>query len=52
MIASYLKIGPSNPSIHLPTVFVIDKNGMIRTQIDDTDVSSEKIIGSIEAALR
>jgi peroxiredoxin len=52
MIASYLKVGPSNPSIHLPTVFVIDKNGMIRTQIDDTDVSSEKIIGSIEAALR
>jgi peroxiredoxin len=52
MIASYLKVGPSNPSIHLPTVFVIDKNGFIRTQIDDTDVSPAKIIGSVEAALR
>lgn len=52
MIASYLKLGPANPTVHLPTVFIIDRNGMIRAQIDDTDVTPAKIIGSIEAVLQ
>ena len=52
MIASYMQVGPKNPSIHLPAVFVIDKNGMIRRQIDDTDINTTNVLGAIEAALR
>ena len=35
MSASYLQITPQNPSIHLPTVIVVDKVGMIRASITD-----------------
>ena len=52
MIASYLQVGPKNPSIHLPTVMVVDRNGMIRRQIDDADANATNVIGAIEAALR
>jgi peroxiredoxin len=52
MIASYLRVGPKNPSIHLPTVMVVDRNGMIRRQIDDADANATNVIGAIEAALR
>jgi peroxiredoxin len=37
MIASYLKVTPSNPQVHFPHLFVIDKNGMIRNDFDATD---------------
>ena len=52
MIASYLQVGPKNPSIHLPTVMVVDRNGMIRRQIDDADATTANVLGAIEAALR
>jgi peroxiredoxin len=52
MIASYLQVGPKNPSIRLPTVMVVDRNGMIRRQIDDADANATNVIGAIEAALR
>ena len=28
MMASYLKLGPSNTTVDLPTVYIIDRNGM------------------------
>jgi peroxiredoxin len=37
MIASYLEVTPSNPQVHFPHLFVIDKNGMIRNDFDGTD---------------
>ena len=52
MIASYMQVGPKNPTIHLPTVFVIDRNGMIRREIEDTDINATNVLGAIEAALK
>lgn len=52
MMASYLKIGPQNPQVHLPTLFIIDRNGMIRSELGDDKVTPENVLGSLEAALR
>ncbi|HYP05103.1 MAG TPA: TlpA disulfide reductase family protein [Bryobacteraceae bacterium] len=35
MTASYLQITPKNPTIHLPSVVVVDKVGMIRKDISE-----------------
>jgi len=40
MIASYLEVTPSNPQVHFPHLFVIDKNGMIKNDFDGTDDKS------------
>lgn len=37
MIASYLRVTPSNPEIHFPHLFLIDKDGYIRNDFDGTD---------------
>jgi peroxiredoxin len=37
MIASYLKVTPSNPQVHFPHLFVIDGNGTIRNDFEGTD---------------
>lgn len=37
VIASYLEVTPSNPQVHFPHLFVIDKNGMIKNDFDGTD---------------
>jgi peroxiredoxin len=37
MIASYLQVTPSNPQVHFPHLFVIDKNGMIKNDFEGTD---------------
>lgn len=37
MIASYLEVTPSNPQVHFPHLFVIDKNGIIKNDFDGTD---------------
>ena len=37
MIASYLKVTPSNPEVHFPHLFVIDGNGTIRNDFDGTE---------------
>ena len=52
MIASYLKLGPSNPTVSLPTVYVIDRNGMIRSELKGEAATATAVLGGIEAALR
>jgi peroxiredoxin len=36
MVASYIRATPQNPSLHVPRLFVVDKTGMIRADIDDS----------------
>ena len=40
VIASYMKITPSNPAVHFPHLFVIDGNGTIRNDYGATDDAS------------
>ena len=37
MIASYLKVTPSNPEVRFPHLFVVDGDGMIRNDFDGTE---------------
>ena len=37
MIMSYLKVTPQNPRIHFPHLFLIDPDGIIRNDYDETD---------------
>lgn len=50
VMASYMKITPSNPTIHFPHLFVIDKNGMIRRELDENSMSLANITAAVEAA--
>lgn len=50
MTASYLKITPQNPTVHLPTVFVIDKSGMIRRELSGEAIDATTLLGALEAA--
>jgi len=45
MIQSYLKVTPSNPQVHFPHLFVIDKNGMIRNDFEGTGDKSLTVDG-------
>lgn len=52
-IASYLNITPSNPSVHFPHLFVIDRNGTIRKDFAaEADMSAAVVGTAIEAAFR
>ncbi len=37
VIASYMKMTPSNPTVHFPHLFVVDGSGMIRNDYGATD---------------
>lgn len=37
VVSSYLRVGPQNPTIHLPHLFLIDKQGMIRRDFGNTE---------------
>ncbi|MDQ1472097.1 MAG: hypothetical protein QOJ99_3577 [Bryobacterales bacterium] len=37
MIASYLRVTPTNPQVHFPHLFLIDKAGEIRYDFDGTE---------------
>jgi peroxiredoxin len=37
VIASYLEVTPSNPTVHFPHLFVIDGTGMIRNDFESAD---------------
>lgn len=37
MIASYMKVTPSNPQVHFPHLFLIDGSGTIRNDFDSND---------------
>lgn len=36
MTASYLRITPKNPQLHVPQLLVVDKNGMIRKEMNES----------------
>ncbi len=40
MMASYMYVTPSNPTVHFPHLFVIDGQGMIRNDFGETDDKS------------
>ncbi|MDZ4801060.1 MAG: TlpA disulfide reductase family protein [Bryobacteraceae bacterium] len=52
VIGSYLGLTPQNPSVHFPHLFVIDKLGNIRRDLDETQVTMTNIVGAIESALK
>jgi len=52
MTASYLQITPKNPSVHLPHVVVIDKNGTIRRDLAEDAANLQNITGAIEPLLK
>jgi peroxiredoxin len=52
VIGSYLGITPKNPTVHFPHLFVIDKVGNIRRDLDETQGTLVNITGAIEAALK
>ncbi len=52
VIGSYLGITPSKPTVHFPHLFVIDKVGNIRRDLDETQVTMTNIVGAVEAALK
>jgi peroxiredoxin len=52
MTASYLQITPKNPSVHLPHVVVIDKNGTIRRDLAEDAANLQNISGAIEPLLK
>jgi peroxiredoxin len=52
MIGSYMKLTPQNPTMHFPHVFVIDKMGMIRRDLDEKSLTPAALVGAIEAALK
>lgn len=45
VIASYLKVTPSNPQVHFPHLFLIDKDGMIRNDFDGTEDKALSVDG-------
>ena len=45
MTASYLKISPSNPTVHFPHLFIIDQNGYIKNDFGDAAVSDAFLQG-------
>jgi len=50
VIASYLQMTPSNPTVHFPHLFVIDATGMIRNDYGANDDAS-LTVASISAAI-
>lgn len=50
VIASYLEVTPSNPTVHFPHLFVIDAAGMIRNDYGATDDAS-LTLDAISAAI-
>jgi peroxiredoxin len=46
MAASYLKVTPQNPRIHLPHVFLIDREGMIRNDWGEQEAVEAAAKGS------
>jgi peroxiredoxin len=55
MITSYLRVTPSNPQVHFPHLFLIDKDGQIRNDFDGTEekaMTLEGLSAEIEKLLK
>ena len=49
VMISYLRLSPQNPTVHLPTVYVIDKAGMIRRELKGDAATPTEVLGAIAA---
>jgi peroxiredoxin len=49
MAASYMKVGPQNPRIHLPHLFLIDAEGMIQNDWGEQEAVDAAKGGAIES---
>jgi peroxiredoxin len=52
MTASFLQITPKNPTVHLPHVVVVDRNGMIRRDLAESAANMANITGAIDPLLK
>jgi peroxiredoxin len=52
MTASFLQITPKNPTVHLPHIVIVDKNGMIRRDLAESAANMQNITGAIEPLLK
>jgi thiol-disulfide isomerase/thioredoxin len=52
MTASFLQITPKNPSVHLPHIVVVDKNGMIRRDLAEAAATMANITGAVDPLLK
>lgn len=52
MTASFLQITPKNPTVHLPHVIIVDKNGIIRRDLAEDAANLQNITGAIEPLLK
>jgi peroxiredoxin len=55
VIASYMQMTPSNPTVHFPHLFVIDGAGMIRNDYgynDDSSLTLDALSAAIDALLQ
>ena len=54
--ASYVKILPDNPVVHFPQLFVVDREGMIRSQAgadsNPAEMESKALIAQVEQLLQ
>lgn len=46
MTASYLQITPQNPSLHVPRLLLVDKQGIIRRDLQTLDAMTVDALGS------
>lgn len=54
MVASYLRPNPARPTIHVPHLFLIDAEGMIRNDFGDAEaaeLTSEQLASEVESML-
>lgn len=51
VMMSYLKMTPSNPTVHFPHMFIIDKSGMIRSDFEG-NVAADEISSEIEKLMK
>ena len=55
VIASYMQMTPSNPTVHFPHLFVVDGAGMIRNDYgysDDTQLTLDALSAAIDPLLK
>lgn len=52
MTASFLQITPANPTVHLPHLAIIDKNGVIRRDLAEDAATLTNVTAAIEPLLK
>jgi hypothetical protein len=54
--ASYMQVMPDNPQVHFPHLFIVDREGMIRShstsESNPVEFESKTLIGQVEQLLQ